>query len=201
MIKNINFDIGNVLVAWNWREYFEGFRFSREVTERLARATVLSPLWEEVDRGKMDEDMLLAKFIENDPGLEKEIRKAWENLHDMLGRYDYAVPWLQELKNKGYKLYFLSNFSQKIRRECAHVLDFLPLMDGGVFSYQEGLIKPDPAIYRLLLERYGLQAGECVFLDDTSRNVEEALEQGMAAIVFCSREQAAEELGKLGVNA
>ena len=196
MIKNIIFDI-----AWNWREYFEGFRFSREVTERLARATVLSPLWEEVDRGKMDEDMLLAKFIENDPGLEKEIRKAWENLHDMLGRYDYAVPWLQELKNKGYKLYFLSNFSQKIRRECAHVLHFLPLMDGGVFSYQEGLIKPDPAIYRLLLERYGLQAGECVFLDDTSRNVEEALEQGMAAIVFCSREQAAEELGKLGVNA
>lgn len=81
------------------------------------------------------------------------------------------------------------------------MLDFLPLMDGGVFSYQEGLIKPDPAIYRLLLERYGLQAGECVFLDDTSRNVEEALEQGMAAIVFCSREQAAEELGKLGVNA
>lgn len=65
--KEYYFDIGNVLVAWNWREYFEGFRFSREVTERLARATVLSPLWEEVDRGKMDEDMLLAKFIEMIP--------------------------------------------------------------------------------------------------------------------------------------
>ncbi len=201
MIRNIIFDIGNVLAAWKWREYFEGFRFSREVTERLARATVLSPLWEEVDRGKMDEDMLLARFIENDPGLEKEIRMAWENLHDMLERYDYTIPWLKALKSKGYKLYYLSNFSWKTRRECAHVLDFLPLMDGGIFSYQEGLIKPDPAIYRLLLERYGLQAGECVFLDDTSRNVEEALGQGMAGIVFCGREQAAEELRKLGVNA
>lgn len=201
MIKNVIFDIGNVLAAWNWREYFEGFRFSREVTERLARATVLSPLWEEVDRGKMDEDMLLAGFIDNDPGLEKEIRKAWENMQDMLVRYDYAVPWLRELKSRGYKVYYLSNFSRKVRRECAHVLDFLPLMDGGVFSYEEKLIKPDPAIYRLLLERYGLQAKECVFLDDTPRNVEEALRQGMAGIVFCGREQAVEELRKLGVDA
>ncbi len=201
VIRNIIFDIGNVLAAWSWREYFEGFHFSQEVTERLARATVLSPLWEEVDRGKMDEDMLLAGFIANDPGLEKEIRKAWDNMHDMLERYDYAVPWLRELKGRGYKVYYLSNFSRKVRRECAHVLDFLPLMDGGVFSYEEKLIKPDPAIYRLLLERYGLQAGECVFLDDTPRNVEEALRQGMAGIVFCGREQAVEELGKLGVDA
>ena len=201
MIKNIIFDIGNVLAAWSWREFYESFQYSPDVTERLARATVLSPLWEEFDRGAMDEEALLDKFIENDPGLEKEIRRVRENIHDMLGRYDYAIPWLQDLKGKGYKVYYLSNFSRKAHQECAHVLDFLPLMDGGILSYQEKLIKPDPAIYQLLLLRYGLKAEECVFLDDTKKNVEEAVRQGMAGIVFYSRELAVEKLRGLGVEA
>ncbi len=201
MIKNIIFDIGNVLAAWHWREFYESFQYSPDVTERLARATVLSPLWEEFDRGAMDEEALLDKFIENDPGLEKEIRRVRENIHDMLGRYDYAIPWLQDLKGKGYKVYYLSNFSRKAHQECAHVLDFLPLMDGGILSYQEKLIKPDPAIYQLLLRRYGLKAEECVFLDDTKKNVEEAVRQGMAGIVFYSRELAVEKLRGLGVEA
>ena len=81
------------------------------------------------------------------------------------------------------------------------MLDFLPLMDGGILSYQEKLIKPDPAIYQLLLARYGLKADECVFLDDTERNVVEAVRQGMAGILFRGREQAEEELKKLGVDA
>ena len=201
MIRNIIFDIGNVLAAWSWREFYESFHYSPDVTERLAKATVLSPLWEEFDRGAMDEEVLLGKFIENDPALEKEIRKVRENIHDMLRRYDYAIPWLQDLKSKGYKVYYLSNFSRQAHLECAHVLDFLPLMDGGILSYQEKLIKPDPAIYQLLIDRYGLEAEECVFLDDTLKNVEEALRQGMAGIVFRNREQAVEELRRLGVDA
>lgn len=200
MIRNIIFDIGNVLVEWRWREYYESLHLGPDVTERLARATVLSPLWEEFDRGEMDEEVLLDKFIANDPELEKEIRMVRDNIREMLGRYDYAIPWLQELKSKGYKVYYLSNFSHQAHRQGAHVLDFLPLMDGGILSYQEKLIKPDPAIYQLLLERYGLQARECVFLDDTERNVEAAMRQGMAGIVFHSREQAVEELRGLGVS-
>lgn len=199
MIRNIVFDIGNVLAGFDWREYYESFQYGTEKTERLARATVLSPLWGEFDRGEMDREVLLGKFIENDPAMEKEIREVGENIHDMLKRYDYAIPWLRELKEKGYGLYYLSNFSRQAHEDCAHVLDFLPLMDGGILSYQEKIIKPDPAIYRLLLERYGLKAQECVFLDDTPKNVEEAIRQGMAGIVFRSKEQAVEELHKLGV--
>lgn len=199
MIRNIVFDIGNVLAGFNWREYYESFQYGLEITERLARATVLSPMWAEFDRGAMDKEMLLDKFIENDPALEKEIREVGENIHDMLKRYDYAIPWLRELKAKGYRLYYLSNFSRQAHEDCAHVLDFLPLMDGGILSYQERIVKPASAIYQLLLERYGLKAQECVFLDDTPKNVEEAVRQGMAGIVFHSREQAVEELQKLGV--
>ncbi len=201
MIKNIVFDIGNVLAGWNWREYYESFHYGPEVTERLAQATVCSPLWGEFDRGEEDEEKLLRGFIANDPGIEREIRHVLGNIHDMLVRYDYAIPWLQELKDRGYSLYYLSNFARKAHVECAHVLDFLPLMDGGILSYQERLIKPNPAIYQLLLERYGLTAGESVFLDDTLKNVEEARRQGMEGILFRSREQAAQELRALGVEA
>lgn len=201
MIRNIIFDIGNVLAAWRWREYYESLDYSPEITERLARATVLSPLWEEFDRGEMDEEVLLGKFIENDPELAEEIRGVRDNIHDMLGRYDYAIPWLEDLKSKGYRVYYLSNFSRLAHERCLHALDFLPLMDGGILSYQEKLIKPDPAIYRLLLERYGLRAGECVFLDDTPKNIEGAIRQGIAGILFRDQAQAIGELRAMGVEA
>lgn len=201
MIRNIIFDIGNVLAAWRWREYYESLDYSPEITERLARATVLSPLWEEFDRGEMDEEVLLGKFIENDPELAEEIRGVRDNIHDMLGRYDYAIPWLEDLKSKGYRVYYLSNFSRLAHERCLHALDFLPLMDGGILSYQEKLIKPDPAIYRLLLERYGLRAGESVFLDDTPKNIEGAIRQGIAGILFRDQAQAIGELRAMGVEA
>ncbi|MDE7222888.1 MAG: HAD family phosphatase [Acetatifactor sp.] len=201
MIRNIIFDIGNVLAAWRWREYYEGLSYSPEITERLARATVLSPLWDEFDRGEMDEEVLLGKFIENDPELAEEIRGVRDNIQDMLGRYDYASPWLRDLKSKGYRVYYLSNFSRLAHEKCLHALDFLPLMDGGILSYQEKLVKPDPAIYRLLLERYGLKAGECVFLDDTPKNIEGAIRQGIAGILFRDQAQAIGELRALGVEA
>lgn len=201
MIKNIIFDIGNVLAAFQWKEYYESFHYSQEVLERLTRATVMDPMWNEFDRGVLEEEEVLRKFIENDPGVEREIRETLTNIHDMIGRLDYAIPWLQELKDKGYHLYYLSNFSKKAHVECAHTLDFLPLMEGGILSYQEKMTKPDPAVYQLLLNRYGLKAQECVFLDDTPRNVEAAVRQGMAGIVFRSQSQATEELRKLGVDA
>ena len=73
-------------------------------------------------------------------------------------------------------------------------------MDGGILSYQEKLIKPDPAIYTLLLERYGLVAEESVFLDDTLANVEAARKLGIHGIWFQTKEQAEEELKRLGVS-
>ncbi|MDE6673644.1 MAG: HAD family phosphatase, partial [Acetatifactor sp.] len=74
MIRNIIFDIGNVLAAWRWKEYYEELNYSPEITDRLAKATVLSPMWEEFDRGALDEEALLNRFIENDPDLAEEIR-------------------------------------------------------------------------------------------------------------------------------
>jgi len=197
MIRNIVFDIGNVLAGFAWKDFYKSFGFSDEVFERLADATVRSPFWNEMDRGKLDDDQLLAGFIQNDPTVEKELRLIFQNITNMIVRYDYAIPWLRELKERGYGVYYISNFAHKAHVECREALDFLPEMDGGILSYQDKLIKPCPEIYRLLCHRYHLKACECVFIDDTPANVAAAQKEGMEGIIFHTLEQGKAELEDL----
>ena len=91
MIKNVIFDIGNVLVDFNWEGYLQSFGFSDEITERVGRATVLSPVWNEFDRGAKTEEALVLDFIANDPEIEKEIRQICYNVKNMLVRRAYAI--------------------------------------------------------------------------------------------------------------
>lgn len=200
MIKNIIFDIGNVLVAFRWKEFFHEFGYEEEIVERICKATVLSTMWQEYDRGVLSDDEILDGFIQNDPGIEQELRETLKNIDNMLAKYEYAIPWIKELKDKGYKVYYLSNFSKKAYVECGQVLDFLPFVDGGIFSYKVKQIKPDAAIYNLLLEKYNLVPEECVFLDDIKNNVDGAFATGMHGIWFQNKEQAIKELEILGVN-
>ena len=200
MIKTVIFDIGNVLVGFDWKNYIESFGYTKEVTKRICAATVTSPYWDEFDRGAMEDEELIQLFVNNDPEIETEIRKICENIENMLTKREYAIPWIKELKEKGYQVLYLSNFSKKAETECAHVLDFIPYMDGGIMSYQYHLIKPEPEIYQVLLEKYGLVAEECVFLDDRQDNCEAAQKQGIHAIVFTTKEDAVKQLADLGVN-
>ncbi|MCH5281599.1 MAG: HAD family phosphatase [Lachnospiraceae bacterium] len=199
MIEAVIFDIGNVLVDFCWEEYLESFGFSEEIAKRVAKATVLSSAWDEFDRGGSEEEELIDAFVENDPEIEAEIRQICKDVHDMLRKRDYAIPWIQELKEKGLKVYYLSNFSKKAERECAHTIDFIPYTDGGILSYEEKVIKPDPKIYQILIDRYGLVPEKCVFLDDKEENCKGAERFGIHAIRFTTREAAIEELKKLGI--
>lgn len=200
MIKNIIFDIGNVLTDFRWRDFMFDKGFDEETVNRIAKATVNSTVWCEFDRGVWTDDRLLDAFIQNDPGIESELRTVCENFEGMVTIRNYAIPWLQELKAKGYRVWYLSNFSRKVEVECADCLAFLPYMDGGILSYQDKLIKPDHAIYELLLSRYGLKAEESVFLDDTLVNVQAAEEVGIHGIHFTTKDLAEEELRKLGIE-
>lgn len=200
MIRNIVFDIGNVLTDFRWKEFLADKGFDREMIRRIAKASVESPLWKEIDRGVWDREKLMEEFVKLDPEIEEEIRRAYDNVHGMVTPRDYAIPWVKELQEKGYRVYYLSNFSDKAYVECADALEFIPYTDGGILSYREGMVKPDPQIYRCLLERYGLKAEECVFLDDLEDNVEAARGVGFSGIVFENKKQAERELARLGVK-
>ena len=194
MIKNIVFDIGNVLAGFVWQDFYRSFGYPEETFEKLADATVRNPMWNEMDRGAMSDEQLLAGFIQNDPSIEKEIREVFENVRGMIRRYDYAIPWIRELKERGYGIYIISNFAHKAHKDCIEALDFLKEVDGAILSYQVKLIKPSPEIYQLLCSKFGLNAQECVFIDDTEKNVLAAKAEGMEGIVFHTLEQVKREL-------
>lgn len=201
MIRNIVFDIGNVLVDFCWADFLAAKGFDEAMIERIAKASVLTETWNELDRGVWTEEELIDGFVKNDPEIEKELRLAFGNITGIVRLRDYACDWVKELKAKGYGVYYLSNYGLKTRVETAEDLIFMPLMDGGIMSYEVKLVKPSLEIYQLLLEQYQLKAEECVFLDDTLRNVEAAKKVGMEAIHFTTKEAAIEQLKALGVNA
>ncbi len=196
MIRNIIFDIGNVLVDYCWREHIAVCGYTGETAKRLGRAMMQSPVWPELDRGVWSEEELLGGFIQNDPELEHEIRHVFADLSTLVRLYPRTDAWLEALRAKGYKVYYLSNFSDKCRREAIKQLGFMERMDGGLMSYEVREIKPCERIFRLLLERYDLKPEESIFLDDTSANLETARRLGMRTIQVESQEQAMRELDK-----
>lgn len=201
MITTIIFDIGNVLADFTWREHFAGFGYDDAMIERLAAATVMSPRWNEYDRGLLPDQEIEDSLISNDPEIASDIHKVLADVKTLVRRNDYAIPWINDLKSKGYRCLYLSNFSRKAETACAHALDFLPYMDGGILSYQDKVIKPMPEIYQLLIDRYDLKPEECVFMDDTLQNLKAAEKFGIHTICFQNQAQTIEELRAMGVDA
>ncbi len=200
MIKNIIFDIGNVLTDFRWRGFLEDKGFDDAKIKEIEKATVMSPYWNEFDRGALSYEEVMKLFESNNPDLKDDLFHAFNDISGMVTKRDYAIPWIESLKKAGYKVYYLSNFSEKAYYECAESLDFLPYCDGGILSYRELLIKPDEKIYDLLCKRYSLDPSECVFIDDTARNVEAGVKYGIRGIVFKAYEQVNEDLKKMGLS-
>lgn len=198
MIKNIVFDVGNVLVDFRWEKLMEDLLFSEETIHTLEQGIIRAPLWTELDRGVIPENEIMVKLREQNKGLEKEFDLFFANIVDVVKQYDYVQDWLKELKDRGYHLYYLSNYSasswelHKRKR-----FEWYPLMEGGIVSSHVKQIKPDQEIYQLLFDTYQLNPEECVFFDDRRDNIEGANKAGMHGIVFKGYEEAVEELNKL----
>ena len=201
MINTIIFDMGNVLIDFRWRALYEEMGLAGEEFEKMANATTCNPFWNEFDRGVLTNEEMFEGFVKLEPSMEKEIRRFfYEEFHGLLREYDYSREWIRQLKKNGYRVLFLSNFSKKALRECADQLGYMKEGDGAVLSCEVKMIKPDEEIYRYLLKEYGVNPQEAVFIDDTEKNIETARRLNINGIVFESKEQAEEELRKLGVK-
>lgn len=201
MIKNIILDIGDVLVKSNYQAFFRQKGLDEETAKRVAGATFFSSAWRELDRGVWPYERVVDAFVENDPQDEGILRTIFQDASDFIVAYPYAVSWIRALKAEGLKVYCLSNLSDKIASDCQKELAFLDLVDGRILSWEEKRIKPDHAIYRLLLDRYHLQADECVFLDDSAANVAAAISVGLHGIIFQNQRQAAQEIERIRIAA
>ena len=183
MIKNIIFDVGNVLMKFEPQRYTETFGIDRSEQELLYRELFRSVEWVELDRGTISLDEAQKSVCARLP---KNLHKYVDILiHSWYEHIDYlydAEPVAEALKKNGYKLYVLSNFGEYFYI----VKDKIPAMkymDGMVISADCHLLKPEKEIYLKLLNDYSLNAEECYFIDDSPSNVASAIRCGMKGCV------------------
>lgn len=196
MIRNVIFDIGNVLMKFDYMPFIISLLKDEKKIEKVNDAIWMSGYWNDLDRG-YDAQEMLQKMIGRQPDYAYEIRLTFDKVGQCMHRAEYAIPWIKDLKSRGYRVLYLSNYAEHTMDANRDVLDFLPYMDGGIFSCYEGIVKPDHGIFRRLVTRYGLVPEECVFIDDSEANVRAAIECGMHAIHFTGHEEAGAELEKL----
>ena len=196
-IRTVIFDIGNVLIRFKSLDFVRE-RYGDEMGLKIANAMYGGERWSELDRAVMTEEEILKSFKNADPSIPPEyIEWCFENISRAVLRCGYAIPWLRELRRLGLKVMYLSNYSKHVMHARPEVLDFLPLMDGGIFSCDVKLIKPDRAIFSLFLNRFSLDPGECLFIDDRQDNCEAASSFGMKSYCFSSYEEDREAIMRL----
>lgn len=193
------FDVGNVLIRWDPRHLYRTL-IPDETKLHWFMENVCTAAWNiEQDRGRSWEEAV-ALLVLAHPEWAEEIRAfdtRWQET--VTGQIEDSVAVLGDLQARGEKVYAITNFSREKWAESLIRFPFLQRFDGAVVSAHEGLIKPDPAIFRVLLERYGLAADECIFIDDSARNVAAARSVGMDAVHFVEPIDLRAELRARGV--
>ncbi|MGE8514051.1 MAG: HAD family hydrolase, partial [Chryseobacterium culicis] len=200
-IKNIIFDFGGVLMDWNPRYYFKAYFNDNEKMEYFLENIAQNEWNVEQDRGRSlaeGTEIQVKKF----PEWEKEIRAFYDNWTVMLkSDIPQNVEVLRKLKNTDYHLFGLTNWSEETFPYALENYDFFQIFEGKiVVSGTEKLIKPDPKIWHVLLERYNIKAEESVFIDDNTKNIEMAKSLGFITIQVFPETDLAKELKKFGVE-
>ena len=197
MIKNLIYDFGRVLVTYDF-EHISSFGFASEEDLQSFVNIVSDPAFvRRCDLELIPFEDLIREMQHTYP----QWKEQWQLFYDrylefVTGEMPGMHAYMTELKARGYKLYGLSNWCSTIYRVMKEYKIF-NLLDGFVVSSDYQVVKPDPAIYRVLLDKYDLKAEECVFADDRADNVEAAQQVGMQAIVFTTTEAYKEALEPL----
>lgn len=197
----IVFDIGAVLIEWDPRHLYRR-RMDDEAAIEDLLTRIIPPEWNRSQDKGRDWRLAEALGITAHPDHADDIRAFRAGWHDMVpGRIDGSIGMLDRLRGAGVPLYAITNFASDTFREAQIRFPFLKesFIDI-VISGDEKLLKPDPAIYRVLLDRQGLDAADCVFIDDSPANVGAAAGLGFHAVHFTAPEACAAQLRSLGFD-
>lgn len=204
MIRNIIFDIGNVFVRWAPTEVVQRcYDLPAGSAENLAKAAHLfrgHGLWLDLNRGTLNMEQVRRAYREKVGLSEDEVERFFFHALDHQVMVEGTEELATHLKAKGYHLFALTdNVHEFVEHHKAH-RTFWNLFEDAVVSDEVKLLKPDPAIFSLAVEKFGIAAPETVFFDDVLANVEGAKSVGMEARVFTTAAHCAEDLRTLGVQ-
>ena len=184
MIRNIVFDMGNVLVRFDPALFMERVGVAEEDRPLLMREVFKSLEWAQMDRGSRTDEEGAAAMCRRLPA------RLHATVEDLVCRWDLPIlevegsfELVRELKELGYNLFLLSNASLR-QHEYWPRVRASRYFGGTLISADVKVIKPQPEIYRLFLDTFALKPEECFFIDDSNYNIEGALNSGMSGAIF-----------------
>ena len=198
MIKNLIFDVGGVLFDYRWKEMFMDYGLDEDNAIRVGTQMFNDPdrTWDIFDLGIKSDEEIADIFCKKYPGDEDVIR--WFIRHGEYMQVPRPKVWkkVHELKQKGYKIYILSNYPESLFKKHTEYADFMDDIDGLMVSYMIHKTKPAEDIYKALCDKYGLDRSESIFFDDRSENVEGAVKFGMKSVKILSEQVLLDELDR-----
>lgn len=183
-IRNVIFDMGNVLMTFDGPRFAGLFTDTPEDADLLDGALFGTTMWSLLDSGTISHETMRRYALAHLP------ERLHPNLNECFDHWpEHSEPIAAtnelgiRLKREGYGIYVLSNANARIMDQLGHA-PVTPYLDGCVVSAKERIMKPDPAIFRLLCLRYRLDPAECLFVDDNADNCEGARVAGLRAFHY-----------------
>lgn len=184
MIKNIIFDFGGVLVDWNPHYLYDPYFGDSQKAEWFLSHICTYEWNAQHDKGKPIAEGT-AELTAQYPEWAKEIAMYYECFPQMIrGEIEGMRAYIADLKQKGYRIYGLSNWSTETFAMIRNNYPIFDMIEEAVISGREYVMKPDPAIFHLALSRFGIEAGESLFIDDNAANIAAAQACGIHAHLF-----------------
>lgn len=183
MIRQVIFDVGGVLLDFDPGAMTAAATDIEEDARLLRREIFSHADWSRLDRGEGEETVLRSMEARLPQRLHPQAKEVMAHWHESLRPLEETGALARELHSLGYPLYILSNAPFRFY-DFRDMIPGYGLMTGVMLSCEEGLLKPDPALFRRMLDRFGLAAGECFFIDDSPLNVECAQWCGLHALQF-----------------
>ena len=198
-VTTIIFDFGAVLVDWNPHRMLDKYFGSVEKADWFIKNVCTSEWNTEMDGGKPFAQGIAERSAIY-PEYAADIQAYYDRWIEMIGG---EIPGMREmvaeLKEKGYKLYGLTNWSAETFCLVRNEFPVFGLLDGMLVSGEEHLLKPSPEIFQRLVDRFGLTPSECLFIDDNAANVEGSIAFGIPAIRFFGVDSLREDLRERGI--
>ena len=182
MIKNIVFDLGNVLLSWNPEEFFKRSGYDPEEVKIILKDIFKSNEWSMLDNGDITTSEAIDLIAFKSSLKRDNICSIFDLRTKVIFPLGMNIKLLPALKKQGFKLYFLSNFPLDFFEEVKKQYNFFKYFNGGIISAEVGFSKPDIGIFKIFLEKYNLVPEECLYIDDIEINVKVAESIGVKGI-------------------
>ena len=183
MIRNVIFDLGNVLISFIPSEYLKKKNYPSNIRNTIINDIFHSAEWKKLDNGDITVPEAIESIAQKSALKREEIAFVFSFRTDIMFPLDDNVRLLPELKKQGFRLYYLSNFPLDSFEEVKNDYYFFRFFDGGIISSEVKLSKPDVRIYKYILREYDLKPEECIYIDDIEENVSAAESTGMLGLL------------------